>query len=587
MDCHSIHVHNTFTGTGEIAESDSESGSEESYYLSDSDEIGLQDRLVNWVNDFQVKHNAVDSLLKLLKQSGHSELPSTARSLLSTARVNTQIKSGMQYLHFPLADVLLRNFLSYPRSTRQNVDFLEISLNIDGIPLFKSSRSSLWPVLCGIMNMNPVKIFPVTITYGESKPQNLDFLHDIVKDLNLIMTHGLKDGDKVIKIVLRCIVCDAPAKALVKATKLYSGYYGCDKCSQSGLWVGRMTYPEVQNVPLRTDTSFRNQYNEEHHHGKPPFCNLAIDMVTTFPIDYMHQLCLGVMKKLIIAWMRGKKEVRISARQINEISSKLVNLKGCIPHCFARKPQSLLEVDRWKATEFCQFLLYTGKVVLKGILPQDLFQHFMCLSIASSILVSPQLAQQHLNYAKELLEYFVEKSLHLYGEEFLVYNLHSLVHLVDDVAVHGSLDQCSGFPFENYLQKLKRFVRSGKNPIAQVVKRLSESSSNRDHPLSVDASISAKKPNNGYVLNNTSCCAVVNDSCETDNHGNKMYLCCVYDHSEPMFLAPCDSRTIGVHKVCERNAHMELLPASVLKKQAVVIGLENNFNLFMVILHEL
>ena len=23
--------------------------------------------------------------------------------------------------------------------------------------------------------MNPVKIFPVTITYGESKPQNLDF----------------------------------------------------------------------------------------------------------------------------------------------------------------------------------------------------------------------------------------------------------------------------------------------------------------------------------------------------------------------------------------------------------------------------
>ena len=49
-------------------------------------------------------------------------------------------------------------------------------------------------------------------------------------------------------------------------------------------------------------------------------------MVSSFPIDYMHQLCLGVMKKLIIAWMRGKKEVRISARQISEISSKLVNL---------------------------------------------------------------------------------------------------------------------------------------------------------------------------------------------------------------------------------------------------------------------
>ena len=113
---------------------------------------------------------------------------------------------------------------------------------------------------------------------------------------------------------------------MVKATNLYSGYHGWDKCSQSELWLGRITYPDTQNILLRTDVSFRNQVDEQHHHGLSPFCNLGVDMVSSFPIDYMHQLCLGVMKKLIIAWMRGKKEVRISARQISEISSKLVNL---------------------------------------------------------------------------------------------------------------------------------------------------------------------------------------------------------------------------------------------------------------------
>ena len=139
------------SGSSEMSEQSSESDSNESSYLLDnSDETSLEDRLVNWVNTFNVKHNAVDSLLKFLKGTGHPNLPSTARSLLSTTRVvDTQVKSGMQYLHYPLEDILLRNFLSYPPSARENVEILELALNIDGIPLFKSSRSSLWPVLCG------------------------------------------------------------------------------------------------------------------------------------------------------------------------------------------------------------------------------------------------------------------------------------------------------------------------------------------------------------------------------------------------------------------------------------------------------
>ena len=42
-----------------------------------------------------------------------------------------------------------------------------------------------------------------------------------------------------------------------------------------------MTYPETDNLTFRTDPSFRNKDQEEHH--KPdetsPFLNLPIDMV--------------------------------------------------------------------------------------------------------------------------------------------------------------------------------------------------------------------------------------------------------------------------------------------------------------------
>jgi hypothetical protein len=137
-------------------------------------------------------------------------------------------------------------------------------------------------------------------------------------------------------------------------------------------------------------------------------------MIKTFPIDYMHQLCLGVMRKLLLTWIRGKREVKISAGQVETISNKLVDLKSCIPNTFARKPRSLADVDRWKATEFRQFLLYTGKIVLHGTLKQEQFEHFLCLSVASCILVCPTLAKSHRDYAKELMEYFVEQ-----GEDFI------------------------------------------------------------------------------------------------------------------------------------------------------------------------
>ena len=71
-------------------------------------------------------------------------------------------------------------------------------------------------------------------------------------------------------------------------------------------------------------------------------------MVTQFPIDYMHQVCLGVTKKLLLLWIRGKREVRMSASQVNEISGKLVSLRQFIPKCFAHKPHGSAEIDRWE-----------------------------------------------------------------------------------------------------------------------------------------------------------------------------------------------------------------------------------------------
>ena len=55
---------------------------------------------------------------------------------------------------------------------------------------------------------------------------------------------------------------------------------------------------------------------------------------------------------------------------------------------FNRKSRLLLEAKRWKATEFRQFLFYTGPVVLRKILNNDRYINFLCLHVAIIILAS-------------------------------------------------------------------------------------------------------------------------------------------------------------------------------------------------------
>ena len=188
----------------------------------------------------------------------------------------------------------------------------------------------------------------------------------------------------------------------------------------------------------------------------------------------MHLVCLGVVRKFLNAFVSGSYLVRLPSRRIADLSEVLESISRFMPHEFARKPRSLKELSRWKATEFRAFLLFTGPVVLSGKIDNNIYDHFLKLHIGMKILLTPELCRRNNSLAKGLLREYVQEADNLYGEDFISYNVHCLVHLADDALRFGHLDRCSAFPFENMLGGLKSLLRKPGSRLSQIVKRLGE-----------------------------------------------------------------------------------------------------------------
>ena len=111
---------------------------------------------------------------------------------------------------------------------------------------------------------------------------------------------------------------------------------------------GRMTFPELDS-PLRTDASFRNQIQPQHHNGKSILVTLPISMAYNFVIDVMHLVFIGVMRKLLHVWLNCRRAIKVHLLKatITAVSNNLDQIKNCIPSDFARKTRNLSELPRY------------------------------------------------------------------------------------------------------------------------------------------------------------------------------------------------------------------------------------------------
>ncbi len=438
-----------------------------------SENVTIDFSLINWAIKHNITNAALDDLLTILQPNISTvKLPKCARTLLKTPKVYHILEQcGGKFHYFGLKSIINR-FEACDFSPSFQFKILNLSISVDGVPISKSSNRQFWPLLCSFEDTISKKPFLIALYFGASKPNNVrDFLLPFVEEFKEINKSGICIAGNALRLKIRSVVADAPARSFLKYTVPYNAYHGCERCCDKGVFKGRVIFTNL-NADKRSDSSFRDQSDPCHHNGVSPLTEIGVGMVSDVVLDYMHLVCLGVTRKLLQCWYKGPLPYKLSQNSLGIISRRLIFLKKFFPVEFNRKPRTLYELNNWKATEFRSFLLYSGPLVLHSVLDEKRYKHFLLLSVAIRILLSEN--REWYPFAKELLVKFVIEIAILYSKEFLVYNVHSLIHLVDDAEKYGSLDNISAFKYENYMQTLKKMVRAHSNELSQVIRRVVE-----------------------------------------------------------------------------------------------------------------
>ncbi|XP_048507873.1 uncharacterized protein LOC125500186 [Athalia rosae] len=445
---------------------------------------GIKDKLRAWVlkNIGTLRLSVISELLVILRSEGYVSLPKTAQAFLGTTHsrkvqpmLSNRNTSG-EYLYLGIQEGLDKRI----SSNIYTEDTIQILVHIDGMQIYKNSRKQFWPILATLYDAKYESTpFIAAIYSGDSKPKSAsDFMRDFVEEAAKLIRIGISIDGKQYAFKIKAIVSDCPARSFLKCCKGHNGFYACERCETKGVTINKKrVYPEM-NSRNRSRKSFKRQRQQEHHlpDRKSPLLDLPrFDPVSLVILDSMHLLFLGVQKYLMDKWINRSSASRITLSMFRVFKELLKNLTPDIPNEFQRKVFDLEDIAHWKATQFRFVLLYCGPLILRHILPEDNYQHYLLLFVACRILCSSEFAVAKADYANKLLRKFFFLLPSFYGDDSQILNMHNLIHLSEDVkTMQAPLSDFSAFWGENYIGSLKKLVRSQKKPLVQVVNRLAE-----------------------------------------------------------------------------------------------------------------
>jgi len=210
----------------------------------------------------------------------------------------------------------------------------------------------------------------VGLFVGLHKPNNVnDFFEDFVEEV-LSLNSKIEMGGKEVKLVFRCLIADTPAKAFVCGIPSHSSKHGCSKCTQVAKQVAvkcgkktvkALTY-ETVNGALISDEDFASRIHKSHHaedfrENKTPLEKISFNMITQVPLDGMHLIDLGVMKKILIRIIERKTVEKTPKKIFQKYRQSWLNLECAFQKNFQESLDHWMKYIFGKPLNFISFSL--------------------------------------------------------------------------------------------------------------------------------------------------------------------------------------------------------------------------------------
>ena len=359
-------------------------------------------------------------------------------------------------------------------SLQNNISF---TVNTDGIPVFKSSKTSVWPIFLMVnelpykMRSNRDFMILAGLWYGSDKPSMNLFFDPLMQSLTElekgieIEKHG---GETVlVKAYMLSLSCDIPARAAVLNMNQHNGEACCVKCSQTGKNNRTETGGNIRVFPFCVEDPDGPERSRDrmvecaqiavnsskHVEGiKGPsalmFCPI-FDVSKGVAIDYMHLVCLGVVRLLLRLWFDIGNSLKNWSMYsyLDIIDSRLENIRT--PHFITRLPRSISQhLKFWKAAELRSWLFFYSIPCILDLMKPAYFYHYCAFLEGVYLLCQSSISPRDLEKSEQLLRYFVFMLPSLYDLRYSTINVHYLVHLPQGVRELGPLWSVSCFAFE-------------------------------------------------------------------------------------------------------------------------------------------
>ena len=195
----------------------------------------------------------------------------------------------------------------------------------------------------------------------------------------------------------------------------------------------------------------------------------------------------GILKAMLERWigtsLSDRTKFKLSQDALKLIFKQLIRSVHFCPDEFQRDPDTIHYLASWKATQFRQFLLYLGVVVLLGAVEDRQLRHFqflviairlMCRKLPSCSVARTKTVQEIARISRKLLRKFLELGNEIYSENFSMYNAHHIIHVPDDYEFFKvPLDFLSSFRYENANGHVKCMITGHFKPLTQLENKVS------------------------------------------------------------------------------------------------------------------